>query len=79
MKTYRLKDGVENFDVVDGPFAGRRFLKGLIYTEIPPGETDKFEEIEGLPAGRQGSGGEKPARRTLPRLVSPATDDVKEE
>jgi len=42
---YRLKDGVESFRVVDGPFAGRKFLKGKEYAEVPIGEMGKFEEI----------------------------------
>ena len=42
---YRLKPNVENFEVVDGPFADRRYVSGEIYTEIPPGEESKFDAI----------------------------------
>ena len=46
MTHYRLKKGVENFQVVDGPFAGRKFVRGKIYNEVPPEEKGKFEKIE---------------------------------
>ncbi|MBW1777099.1 MAG: hypothetical protein JRJ54_05825 [Deltaproteobacteria bacterium] len=78
-KTYRLKPGVESFDVVDGPFAGRQFVKGLSYTQIPPEEKHKFEEIQGpgvrdalkkadVPAA-------KPSPRTVPRPAKPLTNE----
>ena len=43
--TYVLKAGVESFRVVDGPFAGSKYLKGKEYAEVPIGEMGKFEEI----------------------------------
>lgn len=43
---YRLKPNVENFEVVDGPFAQRKFISGEIYAEIPPNEAGKFDEIK---------------------------------
>jgi len=42
---YKLKKGFENFQVVDGPFAGRKFEKGKEYDEVPPDEAKKFEKI----------------------------------
>lgn len=42
---YRLKPGVESFQVVDGPMAYTTFKKGETYDEIPPQEAEKFEEI----------------------------------
>ena len=42
---YRLKENIPDFDVVDGPFAGRRYRRGEIYAEIPPTEEDRFEEV----------------------------------
>jgi len=44
---YKLKKNVENFDVVDGPFAGREYRRGKVYDEkdIPPGEKRKFEPV----------------------------------
>ena len=43
---HRLKKGIERFQVVDGPFAGRKFEKGKEYAEIPPDEAAKFEKIK---------------------------------
>ena len=45
MSYYRLKQGVEGFDVVDGPLAGRQYRKGVVYDEIPPGDAAKFKEV----------------------------------
>ena len=45
MTQYKLKTGIENFDVVDGPFAGRKFVRGKEYGEVPSEEKRKFEEI----------------------------------
>lgn len=45
---YRLKDDVESFKVVDGPYANKKFLKGKDYAEVPPGEAHKFEEVENV-------------------------------
>jgi hypothetical protein len=44
---YQLKKGVENFEVVDGEFAGRKFFRGDLYKkeEIPPQEKHKFEKM----------------------------------
>ena len=40
---YRLKKGQEAFTPVEGPFAGRKFVAGQLYGEIPPGTAGKFE------------------------------------
>ena len=44
---YRLKG--ESFEVVDGAFAGKKFVRGVEYaeTEIPPVEKGKFEAVKG--------------------------------
>lgn len=42
---YKLKANVENFEVVDGPFADRKFTAGEVYQEIPPQDAWRFEEI----------------------------------
>ena len=42
---YRLKSNVADFHVVDGPFAGRNFVAGQTYPEIPPGEERRFEAV----------------------------------
>jgi hypothetical protein len=41
-----LKPEIESFTVVDGPFAGRDFKKGIIYSDIPPAEAQKFEKAK---------------------------------
>jgi hypothetical protein len=43
---YKLKKGREAFEVVDGPMAGRRFVPGKKYAEIPPMEAVLFEKIK---------------------------------
>ena len=42
---YKLKANVENFEVVDGPLAGRKFRGGEVYQEVPPQDAGRFEEI----------------------------------
>ncbi|OPY74716.1 MAG: hypothetical protein A4E64_02138 [Syntrophorhabdus sp. PtaU1.Bin058] len=42
---YRLKSNEAPFEVVDGPMAGRKFSAGETYTEVPPQEAHRFEEI----------------------------------
>ena len=46
MSKYKLKPGFEAFDVVDGPLAGRKFKRGVLYSEIPENEASKFEEVQ---------------------------------
>ena len=46
MTQYKLKQGIENFQVVDGAFAGRKFVRGKAYGEVPPEEKGKFDEIK---------------------------------
>jgi hypothetical protein len=43
--SFKLKEGIEDFQVVDGAFEGRKFRKGFLYAEIPPEEAKKFEEV----------------------------------
>jgi len=43
---YRLKATEPPFEVVDGPFAGRKYDRAGTYAEIPPGQEDRFEEPE---------------------------------
>jgi hypothetical protein len=42
---YRLKTTSAAFEIVDGPFAGRKYLHGKTYAEVPPQEKDKFEKV----------------------------------
>lgn len=48
---YKLKKGVESFEVVDGPYAGRKYVRGKVYTDIPPEEKKKFDTIKEPEAG----------------------------
>jgi hypothetical protein len=43
---FRLKRNVPDIEVVDGPFARRKFSAGETYTEIPPELRDRFEAVE---------------------------------
>ena len=56
---YRLKKGIEKFQVVDGPFAGRKFEAGKAYDEIPAGKAKKFEKIPAPAAGETGQESKK--------------------
>jgi len=51
---YQLKKGVESFEVVDGAFAGKKFLRGRVYAAIPPEEKNKFKKLESREAGKPG-------------------------
>ncbi len=44
-----LKKNAPEFDVVDGPMAGKQFRKGITYTDVPPGDKAKFEEVKATP------------------------------
>ncbi len=61
MKQYRLKKGQESFQVVDGPLAGRKYLKGQVYGEIPPGEKGRFEEVRPKPFSSEPAPGPEPS------------------
>jgi hypothetical protein len=47
---YQLKIGQESFTPVEGPVAGRQFVPGESYGQIPPGEEGRFEKIQDDPA-----------------------------
>lgn len=40
---YKLKANFPDFEVMDGPYAGRKYRAGQVYTEIPADERHKFE------------------------------------
>lgn len=40
---YKLKPNVPDFEVVDGPLAGRKYKAGQVYAEIPAKESHKFD------------------------------------
>ena len=68
---FKLKKGQEAFTPVEGPFAGRKFVAGQIYGEIPPGTAGKFEEIKKAAAAKTTGTDLK----SVPKI--PATDDSK--
>jgi hypothetical protein len=45
MTSYRLKPGEEDFTVVDGEYAGRKYVKGQLYDKRPTHETHRFETV----------------------------------
>ena len=45
MKQFRLKPNQPAFEAVDGPLAGRRFVHGRVYAEIPPADRERFEKV----------------------------------
>ena len=45
MSQYKLKPNMPDFEVVDGPLAGRKFLAGQVYPEVPESEKNRFEVI----------------------------------
>jgi hypothetical protein len=44
--SYKLKPNEPDFEVVDGNFAGRHFVAGKVYDDIPENEAHKFEAAE---------------------------------
>jgi hypothetical protein len=58
---YRLKNTSPAFEVVDGPFARKKYLAGNFYAEIPPEHKDRFEAVEAekAEAAPKAEGGKK--------------------
>lgn len=63
---YKLKPTSPDFEVCGGPFAGRKFLSGKFYQDIPPTEAHRFDEVAleetgwvivppAVPAGKPGA------------------------
>jgi hypothetical protein len=44
MSSYRLKPDQPDFEMVDGPFTGRKFEAGKNYSEVPVQEAHRFQE-----------------------------------
>lgn len=42
---FRLKNGQEAFQVVDGPDTGKTYQRGVEYESIPAGEGHRFEKV----------------------------------
>ena len=43
---YKLKPSSPEFEVVDGPLAGRKFKRGEVYAEVPPQYADRFDPTD---------------------------------
>ncbi|MBU3952168.1 MAG: hypothetical protein KKF12_17635 [Proteobacteria bacterium] len=63
---YKLKNGQETFQVVDGPDTGKTYKRDVEYESIPPGEEHRFEKVkvstpktEAIPANDQKKAKEK--------------------
>lgn len=46
---FTLKKTEPDFEMVDGPFAGRKFRAGESYAEVPPAEKRRFEAVAAEP------------------------------
>lgn len=44
---YKLKPGVEDFDVMSGPDEGKKYAKGKTYGQVPAGFEARFEQESG--------------------------------
>lgn len=67
---YKLKPGVESFEIVDGAFAGKKYFRGKVYEKIPPEEKHKFEKV----GGEEGKKVEKQKEeKTKPLNLEPGT------
>jgi hypothetical protein len=53
MSQYKLKAGIQDFTVIDGPMSGKSFKRGIVYEEIPPQEAGKFNVIPDAPAASE--------------------------
>lgn len=47
---YRMKADQPVIEVVDGPMAGRRFIPGQEYDDIPESEAARFERVDAAEA-----------------------------
>jgi hypothetical protein len=72
--SYRLKTGQQDFEMVDGPFEGRKYVRGAVYDTVPPGEEWRFDGIDAdmAPAGPEQKPGDvvaMPTRRARTRAI----------
>lgn len=58
---YRLKNGQEGFEVVDGPDAGKSFRRGKTYPSVPAGYENRFDKV---------SGGNDAKKPTKPKAIA---------
>lgn len=61
---YKLKPGVESFEVVDGEFAGKKFSRCKVYEKIPQEEKHRFKRLESQKEGKS-RGGEASKRPSI--------------
>ena len=55
----------ESFQMVDGPYKGKKYLHGKKYSDIPPTEKKRFKEVkEKSERGARKAEGGKPATQT---------------
>lgn len=47
---WQLKKNQPPFEAVDGEFAGRQFVHGPLYKEIPGNDKDRFEQVKPVAA-----------------------------
>jgi hypothetical protein len=50
MPKYRLKPGQPSIEIADGQYAGRKFVIGQLYSEIPEKEARRFIKVDPQPA-----------------------------
>lgn len=75
---YRLKKGQEAFQVVDGPFAKRRYRHGVEYADgdIPPQEKKKFEPACAKASARQEAPGKVGGKNQKASNLKPLTSNM---
>lgn len=74
MTQYRLKINVAEFEMVDGPLKGRSYKHGIVYDEIPPEESRKFDEIkETMPTA-----GDRPVKADKQKAAATASSETGE-
>jgi hypothetical protein len=42
---YKLKSGIETFEIVSGPDAGKSYVRAKVYDRVPEGYEHKFEPV----------------------------------
>ena len=68
---YKLKKGQESFTPVEGPMALKTFDPGKLYSEIPPGEARRFDDMnKTAPAKATAAGAAKPAKAESKEAVA---------
>lgn len=70
---YKLKKNVEAFEVVDGPFARKKYTHGIEYDEVPPEEAGRFEKSKPRQAAPK-----NPDKKTADRTNLSVVDGGKE-